>query len=70
MTIKARIVTRRWLYGWLMWARAVRMMRTKKHGAGKQPWLYAFRMGAAYRWIVDGQMRNGQPPKFLRRDRD
>ena len=45
---------RRWLYGWLMWARAVWIVRHKKHGAGKQPWSYALRTAAATRYLVDG----------------
>lgn len=45
----------RYLYGWLMFVRAVWMARRKKRGAGKMPWGNAIKMGAAYRYIVDGQ---------------
>ena len=48
---------RRWLYGWKMWARAVWLVRRKKHGAGPMRWRHAFKMGAAHRYLVDGQFR-------------
>lgn len=49
-----------------MFVRAVRMARAKKRGAGKMPWGNALKMGACYRWIVDGQMRGGKPPRYMR----
>lgn len=57
---------RQYIYGWAMYVRAVYKMRTKKHGAGRQPWLYALRMGSCYRWLVDGQLRGGKGPRWLR----
>lgn len=47
----------RYLYGWLMFLWAVHKVRTKRHGAGPMPWGNALRMGAATRFIVDGQHR-------------
>lgn len=58
---------RRYLYGWLMFARAVHMARTKKRGAGRLPWRYALKMGASYRWIVDGQLRGAPGPRWIRK---
>lgn len=57
---------RRYLHGWWMWLRALYMCRTKRHGAGASSWTDAVRMAACYRWIVDGQMRGGVPPWFIR----
>lgn len=65
----ASAMIRRYLYGWFVWARAIRMARTKRHGAGPMKWRYAFRMAASYRWIVDGQMRGGKPPHWQRKTR-
>lgn len=48
----------RWLYGWYMWARAIHLVRRKKHGAGPMKWRYALKMAAAHRYVVDGQFRN------------
>jgi hypothetical protein len=50
----------RYLYGWVMFARCFYKMRFKKHGAGKQALVICWRAGMAYRWIVDGQFRNGR----------
>lgn len=47
----------RWFYGWYMWARAIWLTRKKKHGAGRQPWRYAFKTAAAVRYLVDIQNR-------------
>jgi hypothetical protein len=59
---------RRYLYGWWMFARAVWLSRTKKRGAGRMPWSNAMKMGAAYRYIVDGQNRRPpRIPRYLRR---
>lgn len=55
----------RYMYGWLMFARAFHMARTKKRGAGRQSWTNAYRTAACYRWIVDGQMRGGKFPGYL-----
>jgi len=57
---------RRYLHGWYMWARALRMARRKRHGAGAMKWKYALRMAASYRWLVDGQMRGGRPPRWCK----
>lgn len=54
---------RLWLYSWYMFARAIRMARGKKHGAGRMKWRYAIKMGQAYRYIVYGQKYgNGRIP--------
>lgn len=45
----------RYLYGWRMFVRAVYMARTKRRGAGPMRWSYALKMGAGYRYLVDGQ---------------
>lgn len=57
----------RYIRGWLAWFEIVRQMRTKRHGAGKQPWLYCFRGGACARYLVDGQHRGSRGPRYLRR---
>ncbi len=56
----------RYLYGWYSFFRAFRAMRVKKHGAGKQPLILAWRAGMAYRWLVDGQFRRGKFPRYAR----
>lgn len=56
----------RYLHGWSMWVRALRMARRKKHGAGRQSWRNALRQAACDRWIVDGQLRGGNLPRYLR----
>lgn len=56
----------RYLHGWRMWLRALYLCRTKRHGAGPMRWKYALQMAACYRWIVDGQMRGGEPPRYIR----
>lgn len=53
---------RLWFFGWYMFARAVRMARRKKHGAGRMKWHYALKMGRSYRWLVYGQKYGHQPP--------
>lgn len=53
---------RRYVYGWAMWVRCFRMMRAKKHGAGKAKLIHAIRCAACYRSVVDGQFRD--PPVF------
>lgn len=60
------ILMSRYFYGWYMAARAWRMARRKKHGAGRAPLYIAWRMAMAYRWLVDGQMRKGKPPRYIR----
>ena len=55
---------KRYIYGWRCWFRALRMARAKRHGAGRMKWRYAFKMAAAYRFIVDGQ--NCRPPRYPR----
>jgi len=57
---------RRYLYGWRCWFRALYLARTKKRGAGRQPWRLALRQAACDRWIVDGHMRGAKPPRFIR----
>lgn len=49
-----------WFRGWYFYWRAVYKMRTKKHGAGAQPWVYCFAMGRAARYIVYGQHRDAR----------
>ena len=64
MLLKESIIqTRRYWYGWWMFTRAVWIVRTKKHGAGKLAWNLAFRMGSCHRFIVDGQHRT--PPRGI-----
>lgn len=58
---------RRYIYGWAMFARAVYMARTKKRGAGRQSWRHALKMGGCYRWLVDGQLRGGLGPRWIRK---
>lgn len=58
----------RYLYGWFMFVRAFRMARAKKHGAGQQSLVNAFKMGAAYRFIVDGQHKRPVRPPFYLKD--
>jgi hypothetical protein len=55
-----------WLRGWFFYGRAIYLQRTKRHGAGKQPWRYCFLMARHVRFIVYGQHRmmkefEGQP---------
>lgn len=57
---------RRYLHGWRVWWWTLRKVRTKKHGAGRQPWRYAFKSAACARHIVDGQFRNA-PPRWLKK---
>ena len=57
---------RRYVYGWQCFARAYRMARRKKHGAGRMRLLYALRMGACFRFIADGQFCN-RPSGYLGR---
>ncbi len=58
---------KQYLYGWLMFARAVWMARTKKRGAGPVPWRNALKIAGCYRFIVDGQHREPQRiPRHLR----
>ena len=47
----------RYFYGWYMWARAIYIIRGKKHGKGKQPWRYALKTAAATRYLIDIQNR-------------
>lgn len=58
-------IVSRYFHGWFMWGRAIWMARTKRHGAGPMKWKYVFKIAASYRWIVDGQMRNGKPPRWM-----
>lgn len=60
---------RRYFYGWYHFARAYRMAREKKHGAGKMKFIYAIRMGACARCMVDGQfLRPPRWPRYIRRN--
>lgn len=47
----------RYVYGWWIFARALWIVRRKRHGAGAQPWRYAFATASCERWLVDGQHR-------------
>lgn len=58
---------RRYVYGWYMYGRAFWKTQTKKHGAGRTSLVISHRMGMASRWLVDGQMRHGKPPGYLRK---
>jgi hypothetical protein len=55
----------RYFDGWRAWVRALYLARTKKRGAGPMKWSHAFKMAAAYRFIVDGQFRR-RAPRYLR----
>lgn len=57
----------RYLYGWFMWTRAIWLVRAKRHGAGPMKWEYAFKLAGQYRWLVDGQMRGGKFPRWMRK---
>lgn len=57
----------RWCYGWYMWARAIRMVRTKRHGSGAQPWRYTLKMAGHARYLVDGQYRRRTLRRWIRR---
>lgn len=58
---------KRYFYGWWMAAWAFRKARRKKHGAGKMPFGNALRMGAAMRFLIDGQhYQPMRPPFYLR----
>jgi hypothetical protein len=54
----------RYWYGWWMFARAIWIVRRKRHGSGKMKWRYALRIAACVRHIVDGQYCN-RPPRWV-----
>ena len=56
-----------YFYGWYHYFRAAYKLRTKKHGAGAQPWIYCHRAGACARYIIDGQHRNSKGPMYSRK---
>ena len=57
----------RYIRGWIAAARAYRMARRKKHGAGRSPVANAIKIAAGYRFIVDGQFRKPmRVPFYLR----
>lgn len=57
----------RYFRGWASATRAYRMARAKKHGAGKSTIMNALKIGAGYRFIVDGQYRSPmRVPFYLR----
>lgn len=58
-----RQMSRYW-YGWWMWLRAVYLVRTKRHGAGAQPWSLALKTAGCVRYLIDGQHR--RPPRLSR----
>lgn len=61
MTRKAKMIvglkSEGWIRGWFFYWRAVYKTRTKKHGAGAQPWRHCFAMGRSARFIAYGQHR-------------
>lgn len=54
-----------YLNGWRAWARYFWMARHKRHGAGRQRWIHAWKGACCARYIVDGQHR-GVAPLWLR----
>lgn len=51
----------RYFLGWLAFVRAFRLARRKKHGAGKQRLVHAWKGACCARFIVDGQHRGALP---------
>lgn len=54
----------RYIRGWMAFVRTFRLMRAKRHGAGRARLIHCIRGGACSRSIVDGQFR--RPPVFPR----
>jgi hypothetical protein len=48
---------KRYVYGWLMYARQMRMQWRKRHGAGRPPFAIMHFNASCGRWLVDGQHR-------------
>ena len=46
---------RLYLRGWYFYLRAIYLSRTKKHGAGAQPWSYCFLIARHARYIIYNQ---------------